>query len=436
MKKILSMILVFVLSVLSLSACKSDNNSDSDNITLYVLEDQWGGMGNSAIYYVYNKKADEKDKIELVTFESVQAMKDKISSELMAGKGPDIILDETLMMTGLSVQKLIDADSFYDLSELDLDYSSYHQNTTSGNDKQLFVSSFYSPKFWVCCEEDIKDIVSGDVLSYDELIALSESTDKRLFSDSNFNDSFILNYIVDNVDFDNKTFDFGTEEFKTTIEQLKELYIRENGKQGDNYIFDVYAHGSPYDTYTVFARIENDGKTPAVVGTPSLNSKFSAYDIGEIFINKNINKSKLESVKKFLTFAMSEKYQNKITGADIEQYNPNFSDTSGNMFPMNTKVFNQLMNLADSFTYNTSGEYEPDGSDTPRTDEPQAKISEKSIKLLHDKLDSIQYYEMNDYTIGYNAVIQDMIADYYDGKISVDSLISQLKSKTQIYLEE
>lgn len=393
-------------------------------------------MGNSAIYYVYNKKADEKDKIELVTFESVQAMKDKISSELMAGKGPDIILDETLMMTGLSVQKLIDADSFYDLSELELDLNSYRQNTMNGSDKQLFVSSFYSPKFWVCCEEDIKDIVSGDVLSYDELIALSESTDKKLFPDSTFNDSFILNYIVDNVDFDNKTFDFGTDGFKTTIEQLKELYIRENGKQGDNYIFDVYAHGSPYGTYTVFARIENDGKTPAIVGTPSLNSKFSAYAIGEIFINKNINKSKLESVKKFLTFAMSEKYQNKITGADIEQYNPNFSHTSGNMFPMNTKVFNQLMNLADSFTYNTSGEYEPDGSDTPRTDEPQAKISEKSIKLLHDKLDSIQYYEMNDYTIGYNAVIQDMIADYYDGKISVDSLISQLKSKTQIYLEE
>lgn len=435
MKKILSLILVFVLSVLSLSACKSDNNSDSDNITLYVLEDQYS-MGSSAIYYAYNKKADEKDKIELVTFESVQAMKDKISSELMAGKGPDIILDETLMMTGLSVQKLIDADSFYDLSELDLDYSSYRQNTMSENDKQLFVSSFYSPKYWVCCEEDLKDIVNGDVLSYDELITLSESTDKKLFSDSVFNDSFILNYIVDNVDFDNKTFDFGTDEFKTTIELLKELYERENDKKGDDYIFDVYAHGSPYDTYTVFARIENDGKTPAIVGTPSLNSKFSAYAIGEIFINKNINTSKLESVKKFLTFAMSEKYQNKITGADIEQYNPNFSHTSGNMFPMNTKVFNQLMNLADSFTYNTSGEYEPDGSDTPRTDEPQAKISEKSIKMLHDKLDSIQYYEMNDYTIGYNAVIQDMIADYYDGKISVDSLISQLKSKTQIYLEE
>lgn len=66
MKKIFSIILVFVLAVLSLSACKSDSDNDSDNITLYVLEDQWSGMGNSAIYYVYNKKADEKDKIELL----------------------------------------------------------------------------------------------------------------------------------------------------------------------------------------------------------------------------------------------------------------------------------------------------------------------------------------------------------------------------------
>lgn len=359
-RKILSIFLAFILMLLSLSACKSDSNNDSNNITLYVLEDQWGGMGNSAIYYVYNKKADEKDKIELVAFESVQAMKDKISSELMAGKGPDIILDETLMMTGSSVQKLIDADSFFDLNELDLDLSSYRQITMSGNDKQLFIPSFYSPKFWVCCEDDIKDIVSGDVLSYDELIALSESTDKKLFSDSVFNDSSILNYIIDNVDFDNKTFDFGTDEFKTTIEKLKELYVRENSKQSDNYIFDVYVHGSPYDVYTAFARIENEGKIPVIVGTPSLNSKLSAYFIGEIFINKNIHKSKLESVKKFLSFAMSEKYQNKITGADIEQYNPNFSNTSGNMFPMNIKVFEKLMNNADSFTYNTSGSYSPD----------------------------------------------------------------------------
>ena len=58
------------------------------------------------------------------------------------------------------------------------------------------------------------------------------------------------------------------------------------------------------------------------------------------------------------------------------------------------------------------------------------------MELLHNKLDNIQYYEMNDYTIGYNVIVQDMIADYYDGKISVDSLIAQLKSKTQIYLEE
>ena len=57
MKKILSIILVFVLALLSLSACKSDSNSDSDNITLYVLKDQWSGMGSSAIYYAYNKKS-------------------------------------------------------------------------------------------------------------------------------------------------------------------------------------------------------------------------------------------------------------------------------------------------------------------------------------------------------------------------------------------
>ena len=67
MKRFLAFVLTVVIIALSLSACKSDNNSDSDKLTLYVLENQWGGMGNSAIYYVYNRKASEKDKIELVT---------------------------------------------------------------------------------------------------------------------------------------------------------------------------------------------------------------------------------------------------------------------------------------------------------------------------------------------------------------------------------
>ena len=143
MKRFLAFVLTVVIIALSLSACKSDNNSDSDKLTLYVLENQWGGMGNSAIYYVYNRKASEKDKIELVAFESVQAMKDKLSSELMAGKGPDIILDETLMMTGLGVQKLIEADSFLDLNELNMDLSSYRQNTMNGSDKQFRDKLFF-----------------------------------------------------------------------------------------------------------------------------------------------------------------------------------------------------------------------------------------------------------------------------------------------------
>lgn len=434
MKRIIALILAFVTLALSLSACKSDK--DSDKMTLYVLEDQWGGMGNSAIYYVYNKKASEEDKIELVTFQSVQAMKDKLSSELMAGKGPDIILDETLMMTGLSLQKLIEADSFYDLSRLDLDLSDYRQYESGENGWRLFIPCFYALKFWICSEEDINGIVSGDVITYDEMIKLSESSDKKLFSDAIQNDNLILSYVSDNVDFKNKTFDFDGEKFKTTLEGLKALRERENKKSGNDFIFNTEALSSPYSIYTEFARIENEGKTPMIIGSVSLNDQLSAHCIDEIFINKNISETKLKSVKKFLSFAMSEKFQTKETGADIEQYNPNFSSTTGNMFPMNNTVFEKLMSSADSFSYNISGEYEPDGSDTPRTDEPQAKISARSIKLLHDKLNSIEKFEMNDYTVGYNMVVQDMIFDYYDGKISADSLIAQLKSKTQIYLEE
>ena len=436
MKKLLSVSLIVLIFILTLTACNNDETV-TERVTLYTVEGAWL-LGGSWIYD-YNKNADYyADTIDIITFESDEALKEKLSSELMAGKGPDLILDSTMLMAELSDQKLIETDSFLDLNKLDLDLNDYSQNildNTLVDGKRIYIPAYYTPKFWICSEEDLEGIQSGDVLSYDELIKLSESTDKKLFSESDYASWFALYYVQDSIDFDNKSFNFDSEKFKSTVENLRKMNDIEKAKSGEEYIFSTYA-SSPYDIYAKFAEIENEGKTPAIVGEPSLNEKLSAYFTDAIFVNKNCDKNKFDKVKKIIEFVVSEGVQNETTGAEISQYNPLFSYTSGILFPTNAKSFETLMNSAYSFSYNTSGEYEPNGSSKPRTDEPQTVISDKSKKLLHDKLNSIEQFQLGNYYVRYNIIVQDIIEEYYNGNITTDKLISQLSSKTKIFLEE
>lgn len=215
MKKFQSLFLIILFFILTLTACNNDETA-SDRVTLYTVESVWS-FGASWVYD-YNKSVrDYADKIDIIKFESEEALKDKLSSELMAGKGPDLILDSTMGLVGLSVQKLIETDSFLDLNELNLNLNDYSKNildNTLVNGKRNYIPTYYTPKFWICREEDLEGTEIGDVLSYDKLIKLSESTDKKLFSESDYASWFALYYVQESIDFESKSFDFDSVEFR------------------------------------------------------------------------------------------------------------------------------------------------------------------------------------------------------------------------------
>lgn len=213
MKKLLSVFLIILIFILTLTACNNDETV-SDRVTIYTVEGSWL-IGDDWVYD-YNKSVnDYTDKIDIVKFESNEALKDKLSSELMAGKGPDLILDSTLTLAGLSVQKLIETDSFLDINELNLNLNDYSQNILDNilvNGKRVYIPTYYIPQFWICRGEDLEGTQIGDVLSYDELIKLSESTDEKLFSESDYGNWFALYYVQECIDFENKSFNFDSEE--------------------------------------------------------------------------------------------------------------------------------------------------------------------------------------------------------------------------------
>lgn len=468
-KRILCFIISSILLLSVLSGCESSDKAEiSNNITYYKVKDGWS-RGESWIYD-YNKSCDNEDKIEIVEFESTEALKNRLTTELMTGGGPDLLNEAMFVSANLSIEKLIDMGAFMDLNELiesdnsddKIDLTEQNQKALESgvlNGKRFCVPLYYVPNFIMTTKEKYSKYMNEKTLSlsYDALIDLfdkiNESEDIRLYkySDSSNFENLLISYIDSNIDLVNKTSTLDSEKFKDTVTRIDKLIKKYSHNTKDNnesvinwteeidhdsYIFEDMIAQSPYDIYSRIVYTEQRGDTPIIVGTPTGGPDTLSANITEsVFVNKNCTKT--DKVLKAIKFAMSEETQSEQVGAEIERYNPMFAAYSGNLFPVNNKSFEKLMNTADSFTYNTKDSYyEGDDDGIPDDDKEQAAVSDESRNMLHNALESISSYELDTYWYYNTQAIYELFQSYLRNEITVDKFISDLKSKTKIYLEE
>ena len=104
------------------------------------------------------KHYDESYQIEIVEFDSEDTMLTKISTEIMAGKGPDIIS----LNQKLPFEKLIDNGSFADIDELaelyksDIDFDDYNSTIMDCgiyNGKRYIIPIAYCPNILITTQE-------------------------------------------------------------------------------------------------------------------------------------------------------------------------------------------------------------------------------------------------------------------------------------------
>lgn len=468
-KRILCFIISSILLLSVLSACENTVGAElSDNITYYKVKDSWSG-GEGWIYD-YNKSCDDEDKIEIVEFDSIEALKNRLTTELMTGGGPDLLNEAMFVSANLSIEKLIDMGAFMDLNELiesdnsddKIDFTEQNQKALESgvlNGKRFCIPLYYVPNFIMTTKEQYSKHMNEKTLSlsYDALIDLfdkiNESEDIRLYkySDSSNLENLLISYIDSNIDLVNKTSTLDSKKFKDTVTRIDKLIKKYSHNTKDNnesvinwteeidpdsYIFEDMIAQSPYDIYSGIVYTEQRGDTPIIVGTPTGSPDTLSANITEsVFVNKNCTKT--DKVLKAIKFAMSEETQSEQVGAEIERYNPMFAAYSGNLFPVNNKSFEKLMNTADSFTYNTKDSYyEGDDDGIPDDDKEQAAVSDESRNMLHNALESISSYELDTYWYYNTQVIYELLQSYLKNEITVDKFISDLKSKTKIYLEE
>ena len=378
--------LQIIITVFAFSGCgESTASSNSSKLTYCAYYED----AICDIIKRYNKYCtkhyDESYQIEIVEFDSEDTMLTKISTEIMAGKGPDIIS----LNQKLPFEKLIDNGSFADIDELaelyksDIDFDDYNSTIMDCgiyNGKRYIIPITYCPNILITTQEILdKYNLENTNFSFKELeIRLSDKDHSyALFGNKDETYKFFLSYVNEYVDFYNKTTEFSSDEFTESLDYIGKMIRNDNSrKEGTtwdiigNYLFrtsQLSFDGSMMSTLNSYFYIYNNNSTPVII--PNYNKKanaVSAFVQCGIALNNNSNNK--EKALAFIQYVLSY---------DIQKL---WSESSSSpsivvrALPVNKAAFEYVIDHTSKLVYdiNDDGEYEK--SEEEYSDEIKTKF--------------------------------------------------------------
>lgn len=451
MKNKIALILTlqFIITVFAFSGCgESTASSNSSKLTYcaYYEDDICDIIERYNKYCT--KHYDESYQIEIVEFDSEDTMLTKISTEIMAGKGPDIIS----LNQKLPFEKLIDNGSFADIDELaelyksDIDFDDYNSTIMDCgiyNGKRYIIPIAYCPNILITTQEILdKYNLENTNFSFKELeIRLSDKDHSyALFGNKDETYKFFLSYVNEYVDFYNKTTEFSSDEFTESLDYIGKMIRNDNSrKEGTtwdiigNYLFrtsQLSFDGSMMSTLNSYFYIYNNNSTPVII--PNYNKKanaVSAFVQCGIALNNNSNNK--EKALAFIQYVLSY---------DIQKL---WSESSSSpsivvrALPVNKAAFEYVIDYTSKRVYdiNDDGEYEK--SEEEYSDEIKTKFFNEYLDMINS-ISSCTLYDYLEFENTYynSSVIGDIVNDYLNGDISKEKFIRQLTAATEIYLTE
>ena len=443
--KVILAILLGVIVITSFSSCAIKNNSEQNHLVYYTLNDEDSVCVE--LIQKYNnyclKNLEESYQIEIVEFDSEDTMLTKISTEIMAGKGPDIIS----LNQKLPFEKLIDNGSFADIDELaelyksDIDFDDYNSTIMDCgiyNGKRYIIPIAYCPNILITTQEILdKYNLENTNFSFKELgIRLSDKDHSyALFGNKDETYKFFLSYVNEYVDFYNKTTEFSSDEFTESLDYIGKMIRNDNSrKEGTtwditgNYLFrtsQLSFDGSMMSTLNSYFYIYNNNSTPVII--PNYNK--SAFVQCGIALNNNSNNK--EKALAFIQYVLSY---------DIQKL---WSESSSSpsivvrALPVNKAAFEDVIDHTSKSVYdiNDDGEYEK--SEEEYSDEIKTKFFNEYLDMINS-ISSCTLYDYLDFENTYynSSVIGDIVDKYLNGDISKEKFIRQLTAATEIYLTE
>ena len=455
-KYFISIFLIFLIIIFSLSGCSAGVNSTTSDkkLTYYTLNDE---DSLSWIIEKYNKYCINSNnpsfQIEVVKFNSEQEMSTQLSTEIMAGDGPDIIsLDQPLPF-----EKLIENHAFADVDKLintygsNIDFNDYNTKVMESgivNRKRYFVPFFYCPNIFISTQEKLKEYdLNFSDFSYKELSKQlsQEKVSCSLFGNESDNYSFLYSFIDSYVNFDNKTTNFNTNSFLKNIDYIKKLINNDNTNENVYYnLYNLENNGCILSTpkllfggtiggvKTAYYNIFLQNKTPAILPNFSYENKITAYVECGIAINQNSDKK--DKALRFIEYCLSEDVQEYWCGSRSDK---GFSGTNEISLPVNNKAFDYAVEVetGEEWDYNEDGEF--DEEEKEFSENVDSIFWKDYLGIIDDISGCTLYNYKNLKTTYYNStVIGDIVDKYLNGDISKEKFIRQLSAATEIYLTE
>lgn len=431
MVKVIITVSVCILMVLTLFGCNSenDNNNNDDLLTIYVVNEH-------PIIRLIDKYNDsnKSDKINVVKIQDGDTLNSKLSAELMAGKGPDIVLYDSSYNGISNMEKMMALDVFADYNELikndssdsSIDLKNYNEivmDSGINNGKRYFMPISYIPNFLITTTKlsDEYSIDSSKSITYEKSPkVLSKYLNKAKKSENMsgfFNVNEELYALIDsNIDFFNKTNTLQSDEFLNNLNSLSELILPADKNnslgtdplelvlKGNTMFASLYqiTGSEPNGMGYIYYYFKSNSQTPLI-----MNNLSDSEDTSSAFIDKgfliNNNSDKKESAFKFVKYMLSEDVQcNSEVG-----------------LPVNKAAQKKLIEEIDLDIYNMEKDSDYNNF----------------ISNYSNALDGINKCGFrNDYFN--NSIINDVVSKYVSGDITEKQFIKEIQGKTQLYLNE
>lgn len=442
MKKIISAFLILQLVFVSFtfSGChKNTTLNDSRCLKYYTYcEDSICDLINK-----YNKYCtvnyNDTYKIEIIKFDSEEEMKLKMSTEIMAGEGPDIFS----LSQKLPFEKLTDSKTIADVNELisEFSYDIGIDNCDSKimdagviDGKRYFIPLFYSPDVFITTEETLnKYNLTSSEFSFK---ALSEKLSKNkkeysLFGSADDNIAFFYSFLDQYIDFNSGNTEFNSDKFSEDLDSIYSLIKNDTTDENVNYfLYENINNGASilYKEMPAFSGIVRTysclkylGSTPVFVNNYNMDddSISASTDVG-IAVNDNCkNKEKLLP---FIKYCLS---------CDVQK---NMSEECMYL-PVNSDAMEKCIDSIDEVI---------DFEDIIVSDKEKAIVETaesaaiRDYKYIINNITKCNLYSFNCLSDTYfnSSVISDIVDKYLNGDISKEKFIRQLTAATEIYLKE
>ncbi len=464
-KKILAFLLcVLILVCPVISACQGTDYVNSEPLTFYCVN-QWDGLVE--FLNKYNKYCAINDmydyRVEYVNFENYAEMEAQLSTELMAGEGPDIIsLDQSLPF-----EKLVKNGSLMDINEIvseygeDFSFDDYNQIVMDAgvfDDKRYLLPLYYIPDFLATSQERCEALgVDPEKISFDYLIENYNYHNPDYYLMYPYDAQlFYCSFVKDFIDFENEETYFETDEFKTLADKFRTMVLYGGSlestneydpeKDGDAFLFAGFESKFGGGNFGTVSRIYSNRQQYIedfeVLGLshanlliyPNYSRNGNLKACVNVGLGINANCQNLDKAMCLIEYLLSFDAQSYWAGGRENETISYDFNLAG--LPVNNEVFEASFNNALDEYYDERYSEERDKN----YEEIFCKKNKFLTEVYRPMLDKITECELYPF-LSYDSylvhdVIGPIVEDYLKDDITTDNFAQKLSDAVNLYITE